>query len=132
MTNFWRFCKHLLHEKGTLFWAMVFAFLNAGGLAAGLLGVAPLLKIILDPSQGKSLVDLANEFNAKGSAFAIPQWVIARLPADPFQGVAMLIIGIGMLTIVGGIANFLHQYLSQTVTTRAVARIRQEAFERVV
>jgi ABC-type multidrug transport system fused ATPase/permease subunit len=33
---------------------------------------------------------------------------------------------------VGGIANFLHQYLSQTVTTRAIARIRQHAFENVI
>lgn len=132
MTHFWRFCKHLLREKSVLFWAMVFAFCSAGGLAAGLLGVGPMLKIILNPVDRKSLVDLAAEFNAEGHALAVPQWVIARLPTDPFEGVALLITGIALLAILGGIANFLHQYLSQTVTTRAVAQIRQEAFERVI
>jgi subfamily B ATP-binding cassette protein MsbA len=132
MTTFWRFCSHLLHEKTMLFWAMVFAFFSAGGLAMGLLSVAPMLKIILDPADRKSLVDLAVEFNAEGHAIAIPQWVIDALPTDPFRGVAMLIVGIGVMTILGGIANFLHQYLSQTVTTRAVANIRQQAFEHVI
>src|SRR5204863_7409846 len=68
----------------------------------------------------------------KHSSFAIPQWVIGLMPADPYRGVVLIMLMILLLTILGGIANFLQQYLSQTVTTRAIARIRQEAFENVI
>lgn len=132
MSSFWHFAKQLLHEKTALFWAMVFALLSAGGLAAGLFSMGPMLALILRPDEGKSLVDLANDFNAKDKWFDIPQWLIDRLPTDRFQGVVLLLSGIAFLTVAGGIANFLHQYLSQTVTTRAVARIRQQAFENVI
>lgn len=132
MTNFWRFSKHLLHERATLFWAMFFACFSAGGLAAGLLTMGPMLKMILDSDAQKSLVDMANEYNSKHHAIAIPQSIIGWLPTDRFHGVLLLMAGIGVLAIVGGIANFLHQYLSQTLTTRAIARIRQEAFENVI
>ena len=132
MTNFWHFAKHLLHEKATLFWAMVFACFSAGGLAAGLLTMGPMLSMILKPEHRKSLVDLAQEYNAKHHAIQIPQTVIDWLPTDPFKGVVLILGTIAVLTIVGGIANFLHQYLSQTVIARATARIRQEAFDNVI
>ncbi len=134
MSNFWHFAKHLLHEKTTLFWAMAFAFFSAGGLAAGLLSVGPLLKILVNPSSGKSLVDMAHDFNDKGGwgPFLIPDSIIGLLPTDPFRGLLLILTGLAILTIVGGVANFFHQYLSQTVTTRAIARIRQEAFENVI
>ena len=134
MTNFWRFAKHLLHEKSSLFWAMVFACFSAGGLAAGLVSMGPLLKIILTPGSTKSLVDVARDFNAEGGwgGYQIPEPFIATLPADQFRGVLLILGVIGVLTIVGGIANFIHQYLSQTITTRAIARIREEAFDNVI
>lgn len=131
MTNFWRFAKHLLHEKAALFWAMVFALFSAGGLAAGLLTLGPLLKIILNPESTQTLADMAVDFN-KTAKVQIPDSIVFALPTDRWQAVLLILIAIGILTIVGGLANFLHQYLSQTVTTRAVARIRQEAFENVI
>lgn len=132
MTNFWRFAKHLLHEKAALFWAMVFAMFSAGGLAAGLLSMGPMLKIILNPEAGKSLAQLAQEHNAAGPAIEVPSSIIAMLPTDQFRSILLIIGGIALLTIMGGIANFLHQYLSQTVVTRAIARIRRQAFEHVI
>lgn len=129
MAHFWRFSTHLLHERTALVCALVFAFFSASGLGAGLLVAEPLLSIILGE---RSLVDYANEFNAQGNSVAIPQALIDHLPTGRFESVALLIGIIAALTILGGIANFLHQYLSQTVTTRAVARIRAEAFEHVV
>src|SRR5688572_5506233 len=112
MTAFWQFAKHLLHEKTTLFWALVFAFLSASGLAVGLISMGPILALVIDPSQGRSLPELAREFNIEDRWFEIPEWVVERLPHDPFTGVLLLLGGIAIVTVVGGIANFLHQYLS--------------------
>src|SRR5688572_14331256 len=103
MSSFWRFAKHLLHERITLFWAIVFAFFSAGGLAAGLLSMGPMLAIILEPDQGKSLRDLATEFNAQDRWTDIPGPIIDRLPADPFASVVFLLACMAALTIVGGV-----------------------------
>lgn len=132
MTAFWRLAKHLLHERAALFWAMAFAFLSAGGLAVGLLSLGPLLKIILNPDDPKSLAQLAMERNAGGGFPVVPQWMMNMLPATAFGSVVLLLGTVAIITIAGGIANFLHQYLSQTVVARAIARIRAEAFDRVV
>jgi ATP-binding cassette, subfamily B, bacterial MsbA len=132
MTNFWRFAKQLLHEKTALFWAMVFACFSAGGLAAGLVTMGPMLKIMLNPDAGKSLSQLAQEHNDSGAMIQVPLSIITMLPTDQFRSILLIIGGIALLTVVGGIANFIHQYLSQTVVTRAIAQIRREAFEHVI
>ncbi len=132
MTSFWRLAKHLLHEKKTLLWAMVFACVSAGGLAAGLLSLGPMFTIILDTSDPTSLAALAVNRNAEGGFPRVPDWLIGRLPTDPFDSIVVLIVLLGALTLFGGVANFLHQYLSQTLVARSVARIRLEAFDRVV
>ena len=54
------------------------------------------------------------------------------LPEDRFNGVLVLIIAIWCLTIVGATANFLHQYLSQTLATVTIADIRRDLFEHVL
>jgi ABC-type multidrug transport system fused ATPase/permease subunit len=132
MTAFWRLAKHLLHERAALFWAMVFALLSAGGLAVGLLSIGPLLKIILDADDPKSLAQLTAARNASGAFPTVPQWMVDVLPTTPFGSILLLLGTVAFFTIAGGIANFLHQYLSQTVVARAIARIRAEAFDRVV
>lgn len=132
MSAFWIFSKHLLREKSALFWAMIFAFFTAGGLAAGLVSLWPMMSLMLKPKEAKSLLDLGNLFNQRDYLFDIPQWLINLMPTDRFQGVALILLGLLVFTILGGIASFMQQYLSQTVTTRAIARIRQEAFENVI
>ncbi|UCD75108.1 MAG: ABC transporter ATP-binding protein [Phycisphaerales bacterium] len=134
MDSFWRFTRKMLRtHRGGLALAMVFAFISAGGLMGGLLSLAPMLKIILNPGDGRSLVDLALEFNARPEVWLrIPQGIVDRLPTDPFRGVLLIITGVVILTVLAAIANFLHQYLSQTITTKVIACIRRDAFDTVL
>jgi subfamily B ATP-binding cassette protein MsbA len=134
MDSFWRFVRQMLtRHRGGLIVALLFAFLSAGGLGVGLLSLAPVLKIILNPEDGRSLVDLAVEYNAEpGRSLAIPQAIIDRLPTDPFHGVLLIVGGLAILTLFGATANFLHQYLSQTITTKVIAYIRGDAFDNVL
>jgi ABC-type multidrug transport system fused ATPase/permease subunit len=131
MDPFWRFTRRMVRDhRGGLALAVVFAFLSAGGLGVGLVGIAPILQIVLNPEDGRDLADLARDFNADPSRLvAVPEWVIARLPSDPLDGVAMIIGGLAILTVLGALANFTHQFLSQTITTRAVAEVRRDAFD---
>jgi len=130
MHPFWKLTRQMMADGATLAWALVFAFVAAIGLGVGLLSVGTILGLILE--QGQSLVDLAVAFNDEGHLISIPEGLVGRLPDDRFEGVALILAGLAVLTVLGAGANFLHQYLSQTVATKTVARIRQEAFENVL
>ena len=132
MSVFWRFAREMGRYRLTLTAAVLFAFVSAASLGAGLLSLAPILKLILRPEGGQSLATLAREFNTGDHAFRIPDALIARLPEDAFLGVVVIISGLLVMTVIGAAANFTHQYLSFTVVTRTVARIRQAAFRHVI
>ncbi|MEL6328379.1 MAG: ABC transporter ATP-binding protein [Planctomycetota bacterium] len=125
MDAFWRAARRMLLFRGRLALAIVMAFVSAGGLGAGLLAIGPIFQAMID--QGRPLPDLAREFNER-SPIDIPAGLIAALPADPYNGVAIIIAGLCVLTLFGAAANFLHLTLSLGVVERTVARIRREAF----
>ncbi len=129
MSAFWTFTKLMLRRRLTVAWAILFALISAGGLGVGLLSLAPMLALILG---GTSLVELATSFNEQGHWISIPAGFVALLPQERFAGILVIISWIAVLTVVGGAANFMHQYLSQTLATVTVARIRQQVFHHVL
>lgn len=133
MSAFWHYIRVMVRRyRRGLVVALIFAFLSAGGLGVGLLSLGPVLELIL-PGEGKgTLADLAREHNADAPLVAIPDSIIEVLPTDPFAAVAMFIGLLVLLTVFGACANFIHQYLSQTITTRMVADVREEAFDHVL
>ena len=129
MSAFWYFTGKMLRHRWTVAWAFFFAMLCAGGLGIGILSLGPILQLIMSD---QSLIHLAHEFNAQEHWITIPEALIAHLPEGRFTGVLLIVGLIAVLTISGGAANFMHQYLSQTLATKTVARIRQEVFRHVV
>ncbi len=130
MTQFWLFTKKMFRRRATVTWAFIFAMVSAGGLGVGLVMLGPMLKMLLE--EGNNLPGLAEQFNAKGHWITIPDPLIAILPPDPFIGIVWLMLGILVLTLVGGFANFMHKYLSQALAAVTVAQIRQEVFCHVI
>lgn len=128
----------MLRYRLTLATAMGCAFVSAGGLGAGILGIKPILDQALgDPNDRRGLPELASDLNAAISRNApflgqIPRTWIERLPEGPFTAVVWILIGLGVLTVVGATFNFLHAYLSLTVIARTIANIRSAAFDRVI
>lgn len=118
--------KRLLQRRSLFVAALLLAFVSAGGLGAGLLGLGPLMKQILSPDEGVTLQNLAVEHNDSGAFLQVPQWLVEALPTTPMAGVVLLISGLCLLTILGATANFLHQYLAQTLVTHTVADIRRD------
>ncbi|MCC6661085.1 MAG: ABC transporter ATP-binding protein [Phycisphaerales bacterium] len=111
--------------------AVACAFLSAISLGAGLLGIAPILKAILN--EHVELPDLARRFNESAPApLRLPDTWIAALPTGEFTAVAWVFGALAVLTVFGGVANFLHQYLSLTIVQRTVANVRRDAFHRVI
>jgi ABC-type multidrug transport system fused ATPase/permease subunit len=135
MDSFWQFARRMLRYKAMIVWAMVFAVLSAGGLGVGLVSIAPVLKTILAEG-GRGLPDIADAYNQQ-----VPVWLgwaqlsqptIDALPQGQFTAVVVIVSVLGVLTLFGGVANFLHAYLSLTVVYRTTTNIRREVFHRVV
>lgn len=113
--------------------ALLFACASAGSLGVGLVSVIPVLDSILSPKDAADLPELARRLNAEGPlAGRIPQGWIDALPTGPFKAVVVIVAALGVLTVFGAAANFLHQYLSLTLVQRTSARIRRETFRQVM
>ncbi len=112
--------------------SVVMAFVSAAGLGIGLLSLGPVLEQILHPETGQGLRQLAESVNSTNGFWHIPDGLVAILPEGRFDGVLLLICFIWFLTLVGATANFLHQYISQTLATLTIARVRQRLFDHVL
>ncbi|MDP7008826.1 MAG: ABC transporter ATP-binding protein [Phycisphaerales bacterium] len=132
MTHFKHFAKQMLQWRLRLVLALCLAIFSAMGLGVGLLSLGPALSLILNPESGLALPALAEQFNTEKHLIEIPHWFIQLLPADRFDGVVFILLGIGCLTIIGGVANFLHAYLSSWIAVHTVADVREKAFGRVL
>lgn len=143
MTPFWKLAARMLRYRFTLVAAFVCALISAGGLGAGLVGLVPILRTILAPENGQggsavvvTLADRLHEFNTHlaktpivGTLGArVPEEWIAALPTGRFDAVLFTIIALGILTVIGATANFLHAWLSLTVTTNTISEIRRSVF----
>ncbi|MFM9958313.1 MAG: ABC transporter ATP-binding protein [Phycisphaerales bacterium] len=126
----------MLRSRGLAAAALLMAFVSAGGLGVGILGLAPVLRIIF--GEHKDLPTLAAQWNARhaeaGAWYTpmVPQGLIDVLPTGEFNAVLVIVLGLGVLTLIGATANFLHEYLSITISTRAAADLRRRAFHRVL
>jgi len=130
MADFWHLARLLLNERRLLILSVIFAFIGAGGLGAGLLALAPVVDTILDPVNGKSLPTLASDLNARIGGHIPAQW-IDGLPTGKFEAVFWIVIGLGVLAVIGAMCNFMHAFLSMTLIGRTVARIRDNVFGHV-
>ncbi len=134
MRDFRRFARQSLRYRGTVALALLFAVLSAGSLGAGLVGIIPVLRNILR-QDGQTLRTLAEEANDEPwmpAALRMSDAFIATLTDDRFKTVLIIIAGLGVLTLLGGAANFLHAYFSLTVVQRTVTRVRRDAFHSVI
>ncbi len=131
MGAFLSFARRLLRSPGPLALTLVFAGISAGGLGAGLLALAPILELLLGQS-ASTLPGLAVEFNASKPWMQIPVVLIELLPAGRMDGVLWILSGLAVLTVLGAFANFLHQYISSSLCTTVVARIRLDAFRHAI
>lgn len=128
---FWRYARMMLAYRGTVILALVMAFVSAGSLGVGLIGLVVILQRIVgdDPTGLRQQATAYNENKLDG---LIPGDLLAMLPSEPYDSVVLTVIILGALTVFGGAANFLHMWLTFTASARTVGDIRQKAFEHTV
>ncbi len=132
MDAFWQFARKMGRYKALLVTGFLFAAISAGGLGAGLIAVQPVLDAVLEPNH-PGLPKIVSDFNNHGLVRGrIPQTFINGLPVGAFPGVVWIMAGLGVLTVIGATANFLHQFCALTVVQRTVALIRRQAYGRVL
>ncbi|MCE2882089.1 MAG: ABC transporter ATP-binding protein/permease [Planctomycetaceae bacterium] len=128
--TFWTFARRLLRRKTLAAGTIVFSMVSAGGMAAGIVAIGPMLQLILGDGAGENLQSIvaAQVADKPWLGSVVPQALIDILPTDRFAGVALILAGLCALTVFGALTNFLHLYCSLTLATATVAEIRVEAF----
>lgn len=131
MDAYWSFAKRMLRYRAMLVPAVLCALFGAAGLGAGLVAVLPIVENILGGEKG--LPDIARDLNGRLPDFLdIPPGVIDALPTGAFAAIVWIVAGLSVIAVLGGIANFLHAWLSLSIVYRTITGIRREAFHRVV
>lgn len=120
----------MLRYRQMVVLSLVCAVIGAAGLGVGLLGALPIVNTILGERQG--LGELIAKANDSALPVHIPPGWADALPDGPFTAVVVIIVGLGVIAIIGGIANFLHAWLAIRVVQRTIAGIRRELFRRVL
>lgn len=131
MDAFWRFSARMKRYRWTLAGSVGCAAISGIGLSVGILGVIPVLEAIL--GKGRTLPELVEGLRGHGLIGGlIPAWLPGSLPPKPFDAVVWIMVGLGVLTVIAGAANYFQAHLSLTAVYRTVTNIRRETFRRVV
>ncbi|MFZ4751379.1 MAG: ABC transporter ATP-binding protein [Phycisphaerales bacterium] len=127
---FWHFAKRMLRRRALAVGTIVFAVISAGGLAAGLVAIGPVLGLILNDDPTSNLRTVVESYLSEHTLVAqfVPAALVAMLPTDRLAGVALILGSLCVLTVFGAVANFMHGYCSLTLSMVTVAEIRLEAF----
>jgi len=128
--HFWLYAKRMLRRRRLAAGTVVFSIISAGGLATGLVASGEVLRLILAKDPNSNLRTVVEAQVAKGGVVAsiLPTPLVEMLPTDRLAGVALILAGLCVLTVLGAVANFLHQYCSLTLSMVTIAEIRLDAF----
>ena len=137
--EFWTFARRMLRYRSLVAGTLVFSVLSAGGMVVGLVGLGPILKLILDHGRDgeEGLRTIATTWVSEHAAqlgflHEVAAGIASILPTDAFDGIALVMGLIALVTIIGGTANFLHQWCALTLVTKVTAAIRLECFRHVL
>lgn len=127
---FWHFARRMLKRRGLAVGTLVFSVISAGGLASGLVSIGWVLELILGKDPAVNLSTITTKALADHPQFArfVPDALVSLLPTDRLAGVAVILGALLLLTLVGALANFLHQYCSLTLSMVTASEIRLDAF----
>ena len=128
--SFWHYASRMLRRRRLAAGTIVFSVISAGGLAAGLVSLGPVMRLILDDGPDASLRTVVERAlpEHEWAAALVPAWIVPMLAEGRLEGVALILGCLCALTLFGAVANFLHQYCSLTLSMVTIAEIRLEAF----
>ena len=134
MDAFWQLARRMLRYRALLVTAILCSLVSAGGIGVGFGAAKVVLDQIAAPEgERKGLPDFGANVNARLPAgIQIPQTWLDALPSTPWSAIFAIVVGLGVLTLIGGTGQFLHAFLSLTVVHRTVTGIRREAFHKVL
>lgn len=121
--------KPLLKQKLELGIACIGLVVMTVSFGAGIGLMLPIFNFLLN--EGKSLGELADSiFN--GPLEPMGDQIASMMPADKFNGFMLVMLGLFVLTVIGGIGRFLHTYMIIRATSRVVQHWRLELYRKTI
>ncbi|MEY5032451.1 MAG: hypothetical protein RL354_1482, partial [Planctomycetota bacterium] len=101
--HFWLYAKRMLRRRRLAAGTVVFSIISAGGLATGLVASGEVLRLILAKDPNSNLRTVIEAQVAKGGVVAsiLPTALVEMLPTDRLAGVALILAGLCVLTVLG-------------------------------
>ena len=91
--SFWHYASRMLRRRRLAAGTIVFSVISAGGLAAGLVSLGPVMRLILDDGPDASLRTVVERALAEHgwAAALVPAWIVPMLPEGRLEGVALIL-----------------------------------------
>jgi len=133
MSAFWGYARQLLVYRRLLVFAALGALLDALCAAAGLGSLMWVIDQVFDTTvTARQIVADALSSEKLQSVVGDVTHLAKIIPESQFGGFAFLLGLIFMLTLVGSVGRFAHQYFAISAVYRTVARLRRAAHQRLV
>jgi len=125
---FWKSSRVLLEYKRGIAIGLIGALLSAACFGAGLSMLLPIFHLMIQ--QGQGLSDLVEKY--LDTSQGVGQWLLGVVPEDPFQGFAIVIGVVCLLSVVGAIGRYVHVLSMGAVTMHAGMRLRRHVYRHIV
>jgi subfamily B ATP-binding cassette protein MsbA len=126
MESFWVYARGILHYKRYLLFAALGAMLDALCMFAGFGSLLWVVQQLFDPET--SMRQLVSEKLGNGTVSGLVTWI----PEDPFWAIAAMFGFILIISIVGSLGRYAHQYFAFSISLRLITRIRARAYRRLM
>ncbi len=133
MSRFWQFARQMLRYRLMLIGGAMGAVVDAVCRAGGFAGVLWIINQLFKEERTVRMMVLDWAARENVQAWIGDQTPLAeRLPPTAFGGLLFIFAVILVLTVIGSIARFTHQYCAVTISFRTVMNVRRQIFQRLV
>ena len=130
---FWTTATDLLRQKRRLATAAAGAAVSAVCFGAGLGMMLPVFHLLLQRQQAlPGLIDIYLVRADSQVARRAGQWLLTWVPVDAFHGFVLVMVGIVVLSLVGGLGRYVHSINIFTVIQRTTTQRRMRLFRRMI
>ena len=133
MKDFWYLSRYMLQYRRMIALSLGAAVLDALCAFSGFGALMWVINTLMNEQTSLQAI-VESKLRAEWFVELIgdPAPLLAKLPTDQFISFVWLLAGIALLTVVGSVFRFAHQYWAITACYRAVTQIRKTVFRRLV
>jgi ABC-type multidrug transport system fused ATPase/permease subunit len=134
-TDFWRACRFLAPYRGMVAASIACAFLAGLIMTSGIGALYPILQLLTKGGTIRGWVDARLPQTPAGELpwhWQFAKWGASLVPEHPVAALAVIFLAIAVLTMVGNVVRFIHEFYSDKAVISAINDIRKNLYDHVL